>query len=314
MEMSPIRYIAGLLVAMTTFTACEQEFFPPPPPDGDKYVVEGHIEAGERALPAYVILTTTFPFYGELGPDEINDAYVHDAQVTISDGDRTVALTEICLNDLEPELREIVAQILGFDPDSLAVDICAYIDINREMPGRENAAYDLRIVTPDGETITSSTTIPPMVPLDSLRFGPPPGDPSDTLAQLLCYIADPPGVRNYYRYFGSTNGGPYETGFGSVTEDLFFDGKSFEFNIPNPQTTTGDVEPEEFGLYYIGDTVSVKWCIIDGPHYDFWNTLEFSNANQGPFANYTRLQSNVQGALGIWGGYNVRYYDLIVEY
>lgn len=313
MEMSRFRFGLPLAIAIITLSSCEQEFFPPLPPEGEKYVVEGHIEAGARPIPAYVLLTRTFPFYGEIGPDQLTDAYVHDALVTISDGNQTVVLTEVCLSELDPALRPIVAGLLGFDPDSLTIDLCIYVDLAGEMPGRENARYDLRILA-GTDTITASTTIPPMVLLDSLRFAPPPGDPSDTLAQLLCYIADPPGVRNYYRYFGATNGGAYGTGFSSVTEDLFFDGKAFEFNIPNPQTTTGDVEPEAFGLYYLGDTISVKWCTIDGPHFDFWNTLEFSNANQGPFANYTRLQTNVNGALGIWGGYNVRYYDLIVEY
>jgi len=313
MEMNrilPILVLAwlGILVA-----GCEKEFYPPQPPAGDRYVVEGHIEAGERALPAYVILTRTLPFYGQVGPDQLDGVYVHDAEVTVTDGETTAVLTEICLDDLDPAIRDVVAGILGFNPDSLVIGICLYVDLSGQVTGRENGQYDLRIVV-EGDTITSTTTIPPMVPLDSVRFEQPPGDPSDTLAQLRCFIADPPGVRNYYRYFGSTNGGPYETGFSSVNEDLFFDGKAFDFNIPNPQTTNADVDPSEFGLYYLGDTISVKWCILDGPHFDFWNTLEFSNANQGPFASYTRLESNVNGALGVWGGYNVRYYDLIVEY
>jgi len=105
-----------------------------------------------------------------------------------------------------------------------------------------------------------------------------------------------------------------ETGFSSVEEDLFFDGKSFGFQLFNPATDNGDVDPEEFGLYFVGDTMTLKWCTIDEANFDFWNTLEFARANQGPFSSYTRLQSNVTGALGIWGGYNVDYYTLEVAY
>jgi hypothetical protein len=119
---------------------------------------------------------------------------------------------------------------------------------------------------------------------------------------------------NYYRYLVGINGGNLETGFSSVEEDLFFDGKTFEFQLFNPQTTRGDVDPDVFGLYFVGDSVTVKWTNIDEAHFDFWNTLEFSNANQGPFASYTRLQSNIDGGLGIWGGYSVSYYHVKVEY
>ena len=64
----------------------------------------------------------------------------------------------------------------------------------------------------------------------------------------------------------------------------------------------------------VGDSVLIKWTTIDEAHFDFWNTLEFSNANQGPFSSYTRLQSNINGGLGIWGGYSVSYYSRTVEY
>ena len=42
--------------------------------------------------------------------------------------------------------------------------------------------------------------------------------------------------------------------------------------------------------------------------------METLYANQGPFASYTRLQSNIVGGLGIWGGYSVSYYKRAVEY
>ena len=74
-----------------------------------------------------------------------------------------------------------------------------------------------------------------------------------------------------------------KTGFSSVEEDLFFDGKSFGFQLFNPETESGDVEPEEFGLYFVGDTITLKWCTIDEANFDFWNTLEFSNCQPGSF-------------------------------
>jgi hypothetical protein len=99
-----------------------------------------------------------------------------------------------------------------------------------------------------------------------------------------------------------------------VTEDVFFNGKTFEFQLLKAENINEDLDPETFGLYTIGDSIGIKWCNIDKDHFEFWNTLEFSNANQGPFAGYTRIDSNIEGGLGIWGGYSVSFYRLLVDY
>lgn len=302
-----------VIISFIALLGCEEEYIPEPSGEGQKFVVEGYIEAGQDPLPPYVILTRTFDFYSELGPDQFNSAFVHGADVEVSDGTLTVKLLEVCLLDLPPDIRDQVAAQFGIKSDSLAVNFCIYVDLFNLLNPQENKRYDLKINV-EGQTIMATTVIPPHIPIDTLFFASPPGQPNDTLAQLRVTITDPPGVRNYYRYFGSTNGNAYKAIFSSVEEDLFFDGKSFEFQLYNPETTDADVDPSEFGLYFVGDTISIKWCTVDEAYFDFWNTLEFSNANQGPFASYTRLQSNIQGGLGIWGGLSVSYYTRLVEY
>ena len=313
MAMRTSAYIILSLCITFMLFACEEEFTPPNSGEGPKYVVEGFIEAGEDPLPPYLILTKTLDFYSEIGPDEFNNSFVHDATVRVSDGTIDVTFYEVCFSELDPATQEEIAEQFGFNPDSLTIDFCIYTDVVGLLNPQVGKTYNLFIQV-GSDTITASTMIPNHVPLDSLMFQAPPGEPTDTLAQLRCFVEDPPGERNFYRYFMSVNDGPLETAFSSVEEDLFFDGKSFEFQLFNPETTTGDVEPGEFGLYFVGDTVTLKWCTMDQAHFDFWNTLEFSNANEGPFSSYTRIQSNIQGGLGIWGGYSVSYYTLIVEY
>ncbi|MEO6132317.1 MAG: DUF4249 domain-containing protein [Saprospiraceae bacterium] len=308
-----INCILTALIALMLFTSCEQEYTPPKSPDGPKYVVEGYIEAGENPFPPYVILTRTFDFYGTLNPAQFTGSFIHGADVSIKDGDLEVVLQEICLSDLSPELRKEVAAQFGFNPDSLAIDYCVYLDVLGQLQPQQEKSYDLRIVT-ENQVITATTYIPKHVPLENIHFEAPPGSPNDSLAQLRCSISDPPGVRNFYKYFGATNGGPLRTSFSSVVEDLFFDGKTFEFQLFNPKTTESNVDPDKFGLYFVGDSMTIKWCNMDEAHFDFWNTLEFSNANQGPFSSYTRLQSNIHGGLGIWGGYSVSYYTRKVAY
>lgn len=310
-----MRFSAFYIIACVfLLTGCESEYIPVNPGGGQKYVVEGFIEAGERRFPTYLLLTRTLDFYSEISPDQFTESFVHDADVRISDGTTEIVLTEICLSELPPEVAKEVAGQFGYNSDSLNIDFCVYIDIASALLPEMGKTYNLRIQAGE-DLITASTMIPNHVPLDSLYFKPPPGEPNDTLAQLRCLISDPPGERNYYRFFSSINGGNLQTAFSSVEEDLFFDGKSFEFLFINPAKDGGDnTEPDEFGLYTVGDTVTIKWTTIDQAHFDFWNTLEFSNANEGPFSSYTRLQSNINGGLGIWGGYSVSYYTIPVEY
>jgi hypothetical protein len=122
-------------------------------------------------------------------------------------------------------------------------------------------------------------------------------------------ISDPPGQRNFYRISVVPMMVVLKTAFSSVTEDLFFDGKTFDFSLFNPATDDGDVDPDEFGLYFSrrlplpsNGATWMRTILIS------WNTLEYSNSNQGPFSGYTRLDTNINGGLGIWGGYSVSYY------
>lgn len=305
-------YLLLALVSLSLLVwSCEEEFIPPVGDAVNELVVEGYIEAGDEPAPAIVFLTRSFPFFSRLSAEQLANAYVRGARVTVSDGSKIVQLTEICLDDLPPNLQDQVTAWLGFDPDSLAFNICAYVDIANELPAQTGKTYSLRIEA-EGKTLTASTTIPERAIIDSVYFTPPPGMPNDTLAQCLVSMQDPPGIPNFYRYFTATNGGPLRPPFGSVTDDRLFDGQSFTFPLPKAESPTADFDFETFGLYRRGDEVVIKFANIDEDHYNFWTTLEFNAANQGPFSTYTRVDHNIQGGIGIWGGLNVRYIRTIV--
>lgn len=305
-----------LAVLFTLFLAfslssCEEEFFPDTTDNEQLIVVEGYIEAGEQASPPYVILTRSQAFFSEIGQDALNNLFVHNALVAVSDGEKTVQLTELCLNDLSPEQQALAGELFGFNPDSIGFNFCAYIDLTQQMMGKEGQRYELSIQA-EGEELTASTIIPNHVPLDSLSFDLPPGEPNDTLMQMLCYISDPANEVNYYRYLTRVNEGNFISGFASVIDDQLFDGQDFEFPLAKAEPRDAPIDPNTFGLYLRGDTVGVKWITLDEDHYNFWNTLEFNAANQGPFSSYTRISSNIEGGLGIWGGLSASYYEVIV--
>lgn len=304
-------YLFLLLAA--SFSGCIEEYIPDTNESDQQIVVEGFIEAGEGSNPAYVLITQSIPFLSTIDLSTFEDLFVNDAKVSVSDGTNTVELTELCLADLPPAIREVAAQILGFDPDSTALNICAYVDITDALDRRVGGKYDLTIET--GESvIMSSTTIPEFIPLTQLRWDQPPGEPSDTLARLWVTIADNEEEDNYYRYFTEENNTGYVIPFSSVTDDSFFDGQDFEFPLNKAENRDGDFDPNTFGLYTRGDTIRIKWMNLDEAHFDFWNTLEFSRNNSGPFSSFNRVTSNVDGALGVWGGYAVGVYEDIVPF
>ena len=294
--------------------SCETEFDPDIPDTAPEIVVEGIIEAGDRPSPPYVILTRSIPFFTTVSQDALDDIFIHGATITVKEGTNEVSLTEICLEDLSAEQQAQAANLFGVDLSQLGVNFCVYVDLSFSMLGASEKSYDLRIEV-EGKVLTATTTIPPQVGLDNLFFTEPPGEPNDSLMELNATISDPAGTPNFYRFFTQVNDEPLYPGFPSVGDDLLFDGQSLTFPIPKAasrETDFADIDIETFGLFVRGDSVLVKQATIDEAHFRFWNTLEFNATNQGPFSTYTLIETNINGGLGLWGGYNANYYELVV--
>jgi hypothetical protein len=44
--------------------------------------------------------------------------------------------------------------------------------------------------------------------------------------------------------------------------------------------------------------------MIDKSHYNFWRTLEADRGSQGnPFGSFVVVKTNINGGIGVWGGY-----------
>lgn len=304
-------YIISTILLGFSLVSCEDPYFPEPDDNEQVLVVEGYIEAGENANPTFIMVTKSIPFLSEIKPDQFSELFVNDAIAIVNDGTKDVPLTKLCLNDIPPGLREEAYNLLGFDPDSVQIDLCIYVDLLDQIDRKEGGKYDLTVKV--GEKIlTATTTIPKFVGLTDFVFKPTPGIPSDTMSQLFCSVKDPANEANYYRYFTATGGNSYLAPFQSVTNDNFFNGQDFEFPIARAQRRGEGFNPDTFGYFRKGDTIAIKSCNIDKAHFDFWNTHDFSNNSGGPFASYTRIQTNIKGGLGIWGGYSVGHYELVV--
>lgn len=303
----------GLGLVLLTSWQCETAFTPDSIDQTPELVVEGYIEAGEQALPPYVILTRDLPFFSRLDQESLEDTYVHDAVITVDDGEQVATLTELCLDELTQQQKQLAQGLFGIDTDSIGFNVCLYLDLTFSLQGEVGKTYELSI-NAEGQQLNAVTTIPPHVAPDSLFFQPPPGEPTDTLARLICRLNDPGGQANFYRYQAEINDEGLVSPFFSVLDDRLFDGQVAEFPLDKPEPRgTDEIDINTFGLFRVGNTVTIKWSTIDQTHYAFWNTLEFGSANQGPFSNYTRVQSNINGGLGIWGGIAASYHELQVQ-
>lgn len=302
------KFYIGLLSAMLLLMGCEREIELELPAAGDQWVVEGFIENGQ---PPYVLLTRTTSFFGENSFSSLPALYVHNAQMTVTYNGVDYPMTEYCLRNLPPNLQPLIADFLGVQLDSLpfGFDLCAYA--NLQLLGQPGGVY--RLTIQKGDTVaTASTYIPQPVPIDSTWFVEE-TDVADSLVRLWVAFDEPDTLGNFYRYFTKRNDEPFYPGlFGSVLDDQFFNAAQFRFNLDRGYPQNADIDFDTYGLFIRGDTIITKISSIDRAHFNFWETTENQLRSGGPFASPTYILSNVDGALGIWGGYGSAYDTLVV--
>jgi len=296
-------------LSIIVFSACEQEFTPGDVKAKEEYVVEGHIELSDIDIPAYVILSKSISYFSTFDTSSFKQLYIDDAEVYVNDGEKSIKLQYVCLNELDP--------LTGFKLLSdagnkiLSTDFCLYIDRNNELIKETGRTYELTIYH-EGNWINSFTTMTGRVELDSIFFKDPPGVIIDTMTLLWVRVSDPADEENYYIYdVRSLNFGRK---FGNTLRDgSIFRGQTIELPLPNPYLyRDSEFSPETVSLYKLGDTILVKWCTIDLNHFEFWQSFQFSN-NQGPFSSYVRAKDNIDGGIGIWGARNCQVEILVVE-
>ena len=163
-------------------------------------------------------------------------------------------------------------------------------------PIERGKTYSLEITLENGDLITASTSILPVVPIDSVvvEF-----NDTDTLARVLTYLTDRPNEDNYYR---------------RMIQHSSLD------TIPDQDFTTDDRFVEDvivFGTPYDygrGDTVINTIFHIEKAYFDFLESVQLAIASNGnPFAQPSPIISNVQGpnAMGIFTGLS---YDRVVSF
>ncbi len=287
--------VIALLVII--FTSCEKNVDLNLKSTEPVLVVDAQIEDGQ---PPIVVLTKSLGFFSSINAQILANAFVRNAEVYVSNGTMTHKLKEYPIQ-VSPGL---IAYFYSNDITSPATMIT----------GALNKSYTLRIVS-EGKEYTATTYIPNNdLRLDSIWVKPVPIS-EDTLKRNLNFRAtDPPGLGNSGRYFTKKNSEQFLAGENSVFDDQIIDGTSFNSLIPQGVDRNNRPRGEDM-FFKKGDTITLKWCNISRPTYNFWNTWEFAFQSIGnPFAQPNKVIGNVSnGALGAFCGYAVKYKTVIAQ-
>jgi hypothetical protein len=285
------------IVAWLLFPSCEKNITLNLPIAESKIVVEGYVF--QDTFP-YAFITRNAPFFSTLDSSALQQYIVHGATVTVSDGITTDTMREYTLGQ-----------------------IVIYACLNNNLKGHVGRTYTLRVES-GGEVVTASTYIPQPVPLDSVWWKSQ-GE-HDSLGWAWAHMTEPDTIGNYYRWFakrinhypdGEQKDFDFIAPIGSTFEDKFINGKSFDFfyNRGNePNSTKDDDNNDERMFFKRGDTIVVRFCTMDRANFQFWRDEETQVSNNGnPFANPAPVSSNINGGLGVWGGYSVSYDTIIAH-
>jgi hypothetical protein len=277
-----------LLVAYCLLlSSCEKNITLDLPNAESKIVVEGYVY--QDTFP-YVFLTKSAPFFSTLDSAQLQQYVVKGAKVIINNGTITDTMYEYQYGQ-------------------------ATVYFSLAMKGEVGKTYTLRVEA-EGQVLTSTTSIPQPVPLDSLWWKV--DGQKDSLGFVWAHLTDPATVGNNYRWFaqrinhypdGEIKDETFIAPNGSTFQDKFFNGRGIDFPYNRgelPNSTKEDDNNDERGYFKRGDTVVVRFTTIDKANFEFWRSEETQVQNNGnPFANAAPIPTNISGGLGIWGGYGV---------
>jgi hypothetical protein len=282
----------ALLIAWIFLTGCEKTVTVKLPEVDQQLVVEGYVETGQ---PPYLFLSRSLDFFGSINLNTVIENTVSGATVIVDDGNTTDTL-------LQP------LPGIGYY-------------ISTRLTGQPGRSYRLRIIS-DGTVITAETFLPNPVALDSVWWKV--DGERDSLGFAWAHLTEPDTIGNNYRWFakrlnrytygnhaGEVKDSVFLAPLGSVFEDKFINGRSFDFNVVRGKAYNSNKEDdlnEENFFFKRGDTIAVKFCSIDRAAFQFWRSEETQVSNNGnPFGTVTPVEDNIDGGLGIWCGYSTTF-------
>ena len=283
-----MKQIWVLLIFCFAFFSCEKNIDFKLKDAAALLVVDAQIENGQSPT---VALSKSLDYFGAISPQILANSFVHNAEVSMSNGTVTHKFKEYTL----PLGNGYFIYYYSIDSANLAT---AFV-------GEFNRQYNLTIKV-DGKIYTSKTTIPALTKIfDSLWTKLPPQNVDTSKRVLMARAIDPPGLGNYVRYFTKKNSERFLPGFNSVFNDEVIDGTTYQGQVDQGVDRNNTLPTGDDRFFTRGDTISFKLSNIDKATYTFWNTWEFNQQSIGnPFSQPGKVLGNISnGALGAFCGY-----------
>lgn len=295
--MKKFKYIIFSLCIVANLLSCESEIDIDLPDPETLVVVDAQIENGQYCK---VAVTKTAPYFDTISVTSLAGIFINDATVILSDG--------------------LIVDTLVFTIDATQFPPLFYKGTNPALMGQEWKKYYLTVIAL-GDTLTSVTTIPGAVPIDSLRWKQFGND--DSLGLGYIYFKDPDSLGNFFQLLAKRQGYPFYVPVPaqSIANDQLANGQYIEFTVFRPQATpewfntaTGDTTNQEGGIRFRrGDTISVKLNSIDYYSFEFLRTYGAAASSFGnPFSAPTYVMGNINGGLGGFVGLGASYATYIV--
>jgi hypothetical protein len=282
---------------VTILLSCEKDITFDLKESPNQLVVEAEIENDKAPT---VILTKSFSYFSNINPQLLEQSFVHNADIFISNGSLTHKLKEYSYIPFPGYM----AYYYSIDSASLST----------AFSGAFNTSYSLRIIS-EGKEYNAVSNIPALATFpDSVYFKQAPFLSDTNKRRMFVKASDPIGLGNFVRYFTKRNSGPFLPGRASVYSDEVIDGTTYDVSFPQGIDRNFPLDPDS-NFYSRGDTVTLKFCNIDKASYTFWNTWEFAYQSIGnPFSQPNKVLGNVSnGALGSFCGYAAWYRRKIVQ-
>jgi hypothetical protein len=320
----------GVFALVIIFGACTKVVDVNIPQQAQQVVVDGSIET---SVPPIILLTKNQQFFGNVNLNNLNAYFLHGARVKVTGSDGTqTQLIEFCLQDLNLSASQSsqLLSALGYTSvdSASALNVCAYtvpdivnyyLNGTCSFEGKEQVTYTLDIMSPplsgsrDSIHVTSTTTIPKAVGIDSLAIRPDP-DPisADSMVAIYVYLTVPDTFGNFIYYKTKEGNQPfYNPVGGSVYDDRLFVGLHFSLPLERGTSPDAEFDVNTDTYFFKGDTLTLKWSNIDSRTYNFYYTLE-NDGGGSPFSSPVKVISNINNGLGVWGGYGTKYYSIYV--
>jgi hypothetical protein len=279
-----------LFIISILFYACEKTIEIEQPKLKNKIVVEGYIEQGEHP---YVFISKNSSYFEPITKQDLISLMILNAEVSVSDG--------------------IFTETLQLIYDSLHFPYYKYV--GNTLIGEVGKVYSLEIKI-DGKILTSKTTIPNPVLIDSLYFKFDKFSDIDSMSVLWFNFNEPDTLGNYYRIATKVIGEDdiFYTPYSSIADDKLINGIK---NIPYSTYRGFDpfkefTETEDSTKWYFknNDSVAFKFASIDATTYKYWYSVDMAKNSGGPYSSPIKIQSNIDGGVGIWGGYGISIYTI----